>query len=103
MNSALGVPFRFCLNGQWVDLSIDPRSLLVDVIRAAGAKGARIGCLTGDCGACSVEIDGRAVSVPAGTSVLRAATEAGQLIVLAEHPNAALARDLYRVFNRFCS
>ena len=47
------------LNGRSVETEIDPRALLIEVIRDAGAKGARVGCLTGDCGACSVELDGR--------------------------------------------
>lgn len=47
------------LNGRSVDIDVDPCSLLVEVIRDLGAKGARVGCLTGDCGACSIELDGR--------------------------------------------
>ena len=50
---------RLRLNGQPVEIDIDRRTLLVEVIRDLGAKGTRIGCLTGDCGACSVELDGR--------------------------------------------
>ena len=40
-------------------LDIDGRLLLVEVLRdALGLKGTRIGCLTGDCGACTVEFNG---------------------------------------------
>jgi aerobic carbon-monoxide dehydrogenase small subunit len=54
---------RFCarLNGEQVETIIDPGALLIEVVRGLGAKGARIGCLTGDCGACSLEMNGRLV------------------------------------------
>lgn len=51
---------RCGINGQAFDREIDPRLLLVELVRdAAGLKGTRIGCLTGDCGACTVLLDGR--------------------------------------------
>ena len=50
---------RLQLNGQPVEIDIDQRVLLVEVIRDLGIKGTRVGCLTGDCGACTVKLDGR--------------------------------------------
>ena len=53
---------RCRINGQAFDREIDPRLLLVELVRdQAGLKGTRIGCLTGDCGACTVVLDGRVV------------------------------------------
>jgi len=53
---------RCRINGQAFDREIDPRLLLVELVRdAAGLKGTRIGCLTGDCGACTAWLDGRVV------------------------------------------
>jgi aerobic carbon-monoxide dehydrogenase small subunit len=54
---------RLCtrLNGRSVEVELDPRALLIEAVRELGAKGARVGCLTGDCGACSLELDGRLV------------------------------------------
>jgi carbon-monoxide dehydrogenase small subunit len=47
------------INGKRQEADIDPRLLLVEAIRDTfGLKGTHIGCLTGDCGACTVEIDG---------------------------------------------
>ena len=50
------------VNGAPFDQEIDPRLLVLDLVRnVAGLKGTRMGCLTGDCGACSVLLDGRVV------------------------------------------
>jgi len=51
-----------CLNGQPITRKIDPRLLLVEFIRdVIGLKGTRIGCLTGDCGACTINISGEVI------------------------------------------
>ena len=50
------------VNGDEVDFICDPRETLLDVLRdRLGLTGAKEGCGTGDCGACTVEIDGRPV------------------------------------------
>ncbi len=50
------------INGRDFDREVDPRLLLVELVRdVAGLKGTRIGCLTGDCGTCTVQLDGRVV------------------------------------------
>ena len=56
------VHIKLTINGNAHEADIDPRTLLVEAVRDTfGYKGTHIGCLTGDCGACSVLIDGRLV------------------------------------------
>ena len=48
------------LNGEQVEFLCEPRQSLLEVLRdVLGFTGAKEGCLTGDCGACSVIMDGR--------------------------------------------
>jgi xanthine dehydrogenase YagT iron-sulfur-binding subunit len=56
------VPISFTVNGARHKLSLDPRSSLLDVLRERLAlTGAKKGCDHGQCGACTVHIDGRRV------------------------------------------
>src|SRR3989442_5686117 len=48
------------LNGETVEFLCEPRQSLLEALRdVLGFTGAKEGCLTGDCGACSVILDGR--------------------------------------------
>ncbi len=50
------------VNGDEVEFLCDPRETLLDVLRdRLGLTGAKEGCGTGDCGACTVLVDGRPV------------------------------------------
>ncbi|MFQ3623574.1 MAG: 2Fe-2S iron-sulfur cluster-binding protein, partial [Acetobacteraceae bacterium] len=72
------VRHRFAVNGAPVDALAPPEMRLADVLRdVLGLTGTKIGCNAGDCGACTVLLDGRQVCaclVPvaqvAGRSVL---------------------------------
>ena len=50
------------LNGQKVDLAVKPNETLLDALRRAGCLSVKRGCQTGECGACSVLIDGKLVN-----------------------------------------
>lgn len=48
------------LNGETVEFLCEPRQSLLEVLRdVLNATGSKEGCLTGDCGACSVIVDDR--------------------------------------------
>ncbi|MCG7520926.1 (2Fe-2S)-binding protein [Ruegeria sp. Ofav3-42] len=50
------------VNGDAVEYLCDPRETLLDCLRdKLNLTGAKEGCGTGDCGACSVSVDGRLV------------------------------------------
>jgi len=52
----------FTVNGRPVDVEVDPMRRLADVLRDdLGLTGTKIGCDAGDCGACTVRLDGRQV------------------------------------------
>ena len=53
---------RFILNGQNVSKDLDPSRRLIDVLREDFLlTGAKEGCGEGECGSCTVLLDGRAV------------------------------------------
>jgi carbon-monoxide dehydrogenase small subunit len=56
------VDLTLTVNGRAVSLSVDPRLLLVQLIREElQLTGTHVGCDTAQCGACTVRMDGRAV------------------------------------------
>lgn len=53
---------QFSVNGRERTVSTDPRRPLLDVLREdLGLTGAKYGCGEGECGACTVLVDGRPV------------------------------------------
>jgi xanthine dehydrogenase YagT iron-sulfur-binding subunit len=57
------VTTRLVINGNAIELELQPRSSLLDVLREQlGLTGAKKGCDHGQCGACTVHIEGRRVA-----------------------------------------
>ena len=53
---------KFTVNNQPVEYRMDPQTPLLWALRdASNLTGTKYGCGSGDCGACTVEVDGRAV------------------------------------------
>ena len=57
------IPITLRVNGKKYDLRIDPRTTLLDCLRAnTHLTGSKKGCDHGQCGACTVHINGRRVN-----------------------------------------
>ena len=53
---------HFKLNGRYVDIDVEPNELLINVLREKlGLTGTKYGCGIGECGACTVLVDGEPV------------------------------------------
>jgi carbon-monoxide dehydrogenase small subunit len=58
----MSVSLSLTVNGKQVGADVDPRTLLVDYLRNdLGLTGTHVGCDTGQCGACTVHLDGNAI------------------------------------------
>ncbi len=58
----VSIKLSLTVNGKAVTADVDPRTLLVEFLRNNLAlTGTHVGCDTGQCGACTVHLDGRAV------------------------------------------
>lgn len=73
--------FTFNLNGREVSKKIPPNLLLVDFLRdVLNLKGTKVGCREGECGACTVLVNGE----PVNSCILPAMKVAGQLVTTIE-------------------
>jgi aerobic carbon-monoxide dehydrogenase small subunit len=82
------------VNGKPTSVDIDPQLLLVDFLRdTLNLQGTKIGCETGQCGTCTIQVDGRsvksctmlAVQVDGGTvETIESVAQNGQLSTLQE-------------------
>ncbi len=59
----MSLPIKLIVNGQERALLVEPRRTLLDALRYdLGLTGAKEGCGNGNCGTCTVLVDGRAVN-----------------------------------------
>lgn len=73
------------VNGDEAEYLCEPRETLLDVLRdRLGLTGSKEGCGTGDCGACSVTMDGRLVSACLVLGVEAEGKEIGTIEGMAE-------------------
>jgi len=103
------VTLSLSVNGKPVAAEIDPRTLLVDFLRNnLGLTGTHVGCDTGQCGACTVHLDGNAIK----SCTILAAQAEGAAVKTIEglaaadgtmHPMQAAFKDCHGLQCGFCT
>ena len=97
------------VNGSTVSADVEPRTLLVDFLRRhLGLTGTHVGCDTGQCGACTVHVNGVAVK----SCMMFVAQAAGSQVTTIEglaapdgtmHPMQAAFKDCHALQCGFCT
>jgi carbon-monoxide dehydrogenase small subunit len=104
----MGIQVAMTVNGKAVTASVDPRTLLVEFLREnLNLTGTHVGCDTGQCGACTIHLDGRAVK----SCMLLAAQASGASVTTIEgiaangelHPMQAAFRECHGLQCGFCT
>jgi len=91
------IGITFTLNGSEVTVEAEPAARLSDVLRdRLGATGTKVGCNAGDCGACTVRLDGRQVCA----CMVPAARARGSAIETVEGLAGERLSPLQRAFHR---
>ena len=76
-----GLQLKFNLNGNEVSTKIQPNLLLVDLLRdVLNLKGTKVGCREGECGVCTVLVNGE----PVNSCILPAMKVSGQSVTTIE-------------------
>ncbi|MBI4205424.1 MAG: (2Fe-2S)-binding protein [Betaproteobacteria bacterium] len=104
----MGITVSMTVNGQAVTAELDPRTLLVQFLREyRQLTGTHVGCDTGQCGACTVHLDGRAVKA---CNILAVQAQGAQILTIEGvaanselHPMQAAFRDHHGLQCGFCT
>ena len=103
------VTLSLTVNGKPVKAEIDPRTLLVDLLRNdCGLTGTHVGCDTGQCGACTVHVDGSAIKA---CTILAAQAEGATVVTIeglaapdgTMHPMQAAFKECHGLQCGFCT
>ena len=104
----MSVNLSVTVNGDAATASVDPRTLLVEFLREhLNLTGTHVGCDTGQCGACTIHLDGRAVK----SCMLLAVQANGAKVTTIEgiasngelHPMQAAFRECHGLQCGFCT
>ncbi len=104
----MSVSLSLTVNGKAARAEVDPRTLLVEFIRNQLAlTGTHVGCDTGQCGACTVLVDGHAVKA---CTILAVQAEGSQVTTIeglaadgTMHPMQAAFKDCHGLQCGFCT
>ena len=103
------VPLSLTVNGKKVSADVDSRTLLVDYLRNdLGLTGTHVGCDTGQCGACTVHLDGNAIKA---CTILAAQAQGGTVLTIeglaaadgTMHPMQAAFKECHGLQCGFCT
>jgi carbon-monoxide dehydrogenase small subunit len=104
----MSITVSMTINGKAVSAELDARTLLVQFLREhQRLTGTHIGCDTGQCGACTVHLDGRAVKA---CNILAAQANGAQVVTIEGvasngtlHPMQTAFRDHHGLQCGFCT
>ena len=104
----MSIPLSLTVNGKSINTSVDPRTLLVQLIREQLLlTGTHVGCDTAQCGACTVHLNGRAVK---SCSMLALQAQGGTVTTIeglaqngTMHPMQAAFRECHGLQCGFCT
>jgi aerobic carbon-monoxide dehydrogenase small subunit len=105
----VSISLSLTVNGKKIDAEVDPRTLLVEFIREnLRLTGTHVGCDTGQCGACTVLIDGVAVKSCTILAVQASGSKVGTIEGLAApdgklHPMQEAFKDCHGLQCGFCT
>ena len=104
----MSVPLSLSVNGKSISIEVDPRTQLVDFIRNKLAlTGTHVGCDTGQCGACTILIDGNAVKACTILAVQASGSNVTTIEGLAAngelHPMQAAFKECHGLQCGFCT
>ena len=101
-------PISLTVNGRAVSAHVDPRTLLVQLIREnLQLTGTHVGCDTAQCGACTVHMNGRAVKACSMLAVQAQGASITTIEGLSQdgtmHPMQAAFRECHGLQCGFCT
>ncbi len=105
----MSIPLSLTVNGKAVSATVDERTLLVELLRNhLNLTGTHIGCDTAQCGACTVQVDGRAVKA---CNVLAAQMDGAAVVTIEGlaaadgtlHPMQAAFKECHGLQCGFCT
>ena len=104
----MSVPISLTVNGKAVNVSVDQRTLLVQLIREnLQLTGTHVGCDTAQCGACTVHMNGRAVKSCSMLALQAQGAEITTIEGLSQngtmHPMQAAFRECHGLQCGFCT
>ena len=104
----MGIAVSMTVNGKAAGADIDPRTLLVHFLRdQLRLTGTHVGCDTGQCGACTVHVNGRAVKA---CNILAVQAQGAEVVTIEGisrdgelHPMQSAFRDHHGLQCGFCT